>query len=294
MARVAYSPWYDQILNEQAQAERAPYVRNADRLRDRDYPSPKPPGRTRVLFLGDSFTFGMGVPDVDSTFVEIIERELNRGRPEGSEIDVLNGGLPGSLPRKWLKLYERIEDSFDPDLVIMVFFLRDGTRLSARGFFFPPLRERVVARNEASWWYRHSFVYRKIRDRHDWGEVSAQYTDLFLQAYFGDEQETRLWRVAQEDMLEIRRRAEERSAGVGFVVFPILADLTDRYPFRSICDEVESFGRENELPTVSLLPVFEGEHAPDLWVSEFNHHPNERAHAMVAESLLPFVRDLLE
>ena len=85
------------------------------------------------MVLGDSYTFGLGVPNDKDTFPEILETKLNEEITiQGvKRIDVLNGGIPGSFPHKWLRIYRKIETTFDPDVVLIVFFLRDGTPLKS-------------------------------------------------------------------------------------------------------------------------------------------------------------------
>jgi hypothetical protein len=42
------------------------------------------------------------------------------------------------------------------------------------------------------------------------------------------------------------------------------------------------------------LPVFRGRRTADLWVHPVDHHPNEVAHRLAAESLAPVVTRLVE
>lgn len=79
-----------------------------------------------------------------------------------------------------------------------------------------------------------------------------------------------------------------------FAVFPVLAGLDEDCPFRDICELLVEFAPSHDMPAHSLLPAFLGRHGPDLWVSSFGQHPNEEAHAIAAESLLPFVIGLLD
>jgi hypothetical protein len=80
---------------------------------------------------------------------------------------------------------------------------------------------------------------------------------------------------------------------VGLVVFPVLADLKAPYPFQPSIDALTNYGKELELPTLSLLPAFMGKNGPDLWVSPYNQHPNAMGHQIAADAILPFVRKLL-
>ena len=287
------APWYDELLSAQRESETHRYARNAWNLRDRDYPSPKPPERRRILMLGDSFTFGQGVYDDSAIFPEILERRLT-ARPEfAGGVDVLNGGLPGTLTDSWLDVWHATAESFDPDLLVIVFFLRDGTRTASVPEFFDRIRAEVSERNRRSRLYRSLYLYRLYRDARDREEVAKHYTARFRASYFGAPHQTAEWRIAQRNLRSLRDLAEARSTRVALVVFPVLVQLDDHYPFREISALITRFGHDNGFPTYDLLPDFLGRSAPSLWVSAYDQHPNENGHALVAERLDPFVSERL-
>lgn len=81
-------------------------------LREPTRPVAKPEGKRRVLVLGDSFTFGPGVPE-EKTFVRRCEALL--GRPD---VEVLNGGTNGyATGQQYVWLRER-GLRFSPDVVV--------------------------------------------------------------------------------------------------------------------------------------------------------------------------------
>ncbi|MCH2171026.1 SGNH/GDSL hydrolase family protein [Myxococcota bacterium] len=288
-------PWYSKLTGEQADTSPDGYTRNNFGLRGPQIPPQRPDGEFRVLLLGDSFTFGLGERNDDNVFARIVERSLNSDYelPNGGSVRVLNGGIPGSLTDKWLKLWKRIGEEFDPDLVLLVFFLRDGTRTASIPEFFGVIEEEITRRNRDSLLYANSFIYRRIRDNLDRQDVGRRYTRRFQESYFGTEEQTEEWREAQRNLLEIRDLARASGAEVGFVVFPVLVELTEHYPFAKICELLEDFAVENDLPVKNLLPDYLGMDAPDLWVSTYDQHPNAAGHDVAAKSLTPFIADLL-
>jgi hypothetical protein len=91
---------------------------NGNGLRDRDYPYDKQRNVVRVLFLGDSFTEGLGVKD-DEIFTEVLERKLND--PPGSyAYETINAGVVGySLDQEYLFLiHEGLK--YKPDVVFLM------------------------------------------------------------------------------------------------------------------------------------------------------------------------------
>jgi lysophospholipase L1-like esterase len=295
MARFVYrSPWWDSLLGQQMLAERIAYRRNRQGFRDSDYGTPKPAGTRRVLLLGDSFTFGLGVSDDEKIFPELLERELNGGAgpSEQPRIEVLNGAVSGSYVWDWIQVWKTVGTAFEPDVVLIVYFLRDGTHLHLNREFFDRIRIEVAERNTASWLYRSLALYRLFRDGLDRRQIGSEYARAFHEAYFGEHQASG-WRRAKRSLRKLVRAIRSHGAIAGFVVFPVLVQLDESYPFREISREVVRYAGSLGLPVHDLLPDFLGRDATSLWVSPFNQHPNEKAHALVAEALLPFVRQLL-
>ena len=90
-------------------------------MRDGEHPRSKPAGSFRILLLGDSFVQGHGVR-LEDAMARRLEASLARA-PRGRSIEVLNAGVFGYSPLlEWLYLRELIQP-FDPDLVIVGFFL---------------------------------------------------------------------------------------------------------------------------------------------------------------------------
>lgn len=284
-ARLVYEPpWFATLAQSVRNADFSGYRKNADGLRDRDY-GRKAPGARRVLVLGDSFTYGSGVADEAAPFPRVIERTLG--------VEVLNGGLPASLPGQWLRLWRGAGRRFEPDAVVIVFFLRDGTRISSRGMF-DEIRADFARAHAADPWYDRSYAYRLVRDRLDRQALGTYYAARFHEAYFGTPDQTVEWQRAQSDLRTLV--GEVRAAGipVGLVIFPVLIDLTDdAYGFQDIMDVLAGFGAGEKVPTFSLLPAFRGQHGPDLWVSDSDQHPNASGHAITGAALAPFVTELL-
>jgi hypothetical protein len=75
----------------------------------------------RVLFLGDSFTYGIGVND-DQTFAARVEKGLGAAQ---FSVEVLNAGCPGKGTDYALKSFQTVGCKFSPDLTVLCFFCND-------------------------------------------------------------------------------------------------------------------------------------------------------------------------
>jgi hypothetical protein len=98
-------------------------ILNSDRFGFRgaeEYPAQKPPGRSRILVLGDSFTFGQDVSD-DETYASLLERSLKG-------VDVMNLGVHGYGHDQMLISLQEVGPRVHPDVVLLGFVRLDMER----------------------------------------------------------------------------------------------------------------------------------------------------------------------
>lgn len=115
--RYGLRPGYRGRMTNRAEFDNEVVISSAG-MREREL-GPKAPGRRRVLFLGDSFTFGVGVED-HQTFPRRVESTL---RVRGLDIEAVNAGVPGFGTvdeATWLELHG---SAVDPDAIVLAVFL---------------------------------------------------------------------------------------------------------------------------------------------------------------------------
>jgi len=93
---------------------------NSIGLRDREYPE-HDLAHFRILVLGDSFTFGIGV-NLEDTYLKVLEKRLNEEYP-GKKFEVINCGVPGVGTDYEYHFLKDIGIRFKPDLVLVGFFI---------------------------------------------------------------------------------------------------------------------------------------------------------------------------
>lgn len=90
---------------------------NSRGLRDREYSIEKPNGVTRIVVIGDSFTWGWGVGDQE-IYTEILEASLKG-------VEVINLGVTAFDTSQEFRYLEVEGMKYEPDIVLLGFCLND-------------------------------------------------------------------------------------------------------------------------------------------------------------------------
>lgn len=102
-------------------------ISNGQGLReDHDIEIPKPPLEFRILFLGDSCTFGYGL-EIKDGFVDQIEKKLRAEASPGWTVECINAGVPGYSLFQGLRFLETEGLRYQPDLVVVSFGWNDDS-----------------------------------------------------------------------------------------------------------------------------------------------------------------------
>jgi len=253
------------------------------------------PSVYRILFLGDSFTFGSGVDRGEDRFTDLVEARLNDEAADGegpTRYHVYNAGVSSSRPVGWVRHMRRLLPSYAPDLVVAVFFLRDGTDLCTSLRCHKETIWRIKARYAGRFGYDTLYLAKLFYGRLIVRDFSREFRDTILRSYLGSESERETWEAQQGALRKLARMCKRRGIDFQLIVFPLLFDL-DRYPYQAVEDEVLSFATEAGIPALSLLEGFRGRDARALWVAENDQHPNEEGHRIAAAILTPYLRDAI-
>lgn len=94
-----------------------PYRINSVGLRGPDFSPQKPPGGVRIVGLGDSNVFGLGV-EVEETFPFRVSQML-KSETGVDGIETILAGIPAYSSRQCRSLFERAVRFWEPDLVLI-------------------------------------------------------------------------------------------------------------------------------------------------------------------------------
>jgi len=249
-----------------------PMRTNALGLRGGPVTREKPAGTLRVLCVGDSVTFGLGVEE-PQIFVSLLAQRLNEKVGGGRRVEVINAAVPGWDGKDEL-LYLRDEGmQLAPDLVLLVFIPNDipdlttpeeeaqrraDAGLLGQIFLTPRSLERLYLFDFAKHLYwlrlqRHGDLERLARVR------NFEQNPLALEAY----------RQILAMMAEV-----VRTGGARLVV----VDTLGRKYMRR-------FASELGLEYLTILPGV-GATPPEYRLSEVDAHPNPACHAFIAGKIM--------
>ncbi len=262
-----------------------PFVYNTRGFRDREFVA-KPLGTKRVVFVGDSFTEGMGVKE-DATSVRLVEGLL---RPYEGSIETWNLGVRAyDFPD--LETVFNISLDLSPDAVILGMVLNDAARSPELEKRWPRVNDWIMVRQEPpSWVERHSFLVSFVASRYELFQISRD-TTAWYQALYSDENRDG-WMQTRAALRHIQAKCKERGVAFGVALWPLLVGLEAgaTYPFEGAHAQIQKGVERIGIPFVDLLPTLRGRDSASLWVHSSDLHPNEKAQALVAPVLADFVR----
>ena len=97
--------------------ENIPVRANSQGFWDNEFKLEKDPQRRRIAFLGDSFTWGMGVRE-NERFSNVLQQSV-------SQFESLNFGVPGYGTDQSLLVWENVASRYRPDVVVLTIYQND-------------------------------------------------------------------------------------------------------------------------------------------------------------------------
>ncbi len=261
---------------------------NASGRRGPDVAREKPARTWRVAVVGDSNTFGHGVPE-EATWARALERDLAaRLAPAGLACEVLNGGVPGYDVRDCAAYLRERLLAYDPDVVVYGFFLNDVLD-GASLLELPEFRERARAFHErfgdrigVESPARGLFaLVASLRARRAY---AALVVSLYRAAF---RPESPAWRACAARILAMRAGVEARGGRFVLLVLPQLFAMGADYPLDEAHATIRAWGAQHGVRVVDALELLRAHDAAELRVHPRDAHYDEVAHALVARAAAP-------
>jgi len=239
-------------------------------LRDRPI-LPKAEGEYRILALGDSVTFGLGV-DQDQIFVVRLEQLLRERlqRP----VRVINSGVGGYNTVQELTYFKQEGIDLQPDLVMLTYVANDieekkkpfdpWSKNSMRGKPFPVMVEIMMGK---LWLYRladHTYRYAILEQLNEKSQARSQ--------------EGTGWRGSMSALSELVAICQERK-------IPLILFFKRLHPEKNnlLFGDVVRYAQG--IPVKDMAPWFAGLNVSSLVNSKVDTHPNAEGHRVMAERM---------
>lgn len=296
-------------------------------LRDAPVRTPKPDGTLRILCLGDSFVFGLGV-DVEQSFpkrCEILLRDSSSSR-----VEVINCGVPAWGTDESRRFFESRALAFEPDVVVLSIFagndtfddLATGEFTVDGGLLVPTERSEPLPWDRAlsglALWSMlkrvgddlvHSDVEPIVTTGGAKRRTMAEMLEVYRRVEILDSDAAEGRRAILENVAAIRDRARRQGILFGVVLIPALTEVDDAAFAQVIAREHLSPAefdpgiaatrlgdglRELDVPFLDLAAAFrEATNGDGRKLYLRNYHFNSMGHLIAGRHLTLFLRDRL-
>jgi hypothetical protein len=252
-------------------------------FRENEYPVQRQTGTARLVVLGDSFTFGVGV-EFAEIYPKRLEAALNRSERRH---EVINFGVPGYNTSAELATWREVATRYRPDLVIVGYVLNDTEILS-------DVQSDATQDETAGSWLtsshlamkKYSFFYRFVAPKLGGlaGLFNVRYamgrTHQIVRSF---DEDSPGWQASSQALLEIVREVRDSGATTLVVIFPMMVDFK-AYPLTQAHSRITAFCRDHGIEVLDLLSTLQGQEVSRMIVP-MDGHPNGIAHRVFADRI---------
>lgn len=237
-----------------------------------------PEGKRRVSFLGDSFTAGQGIKNINDRFV-------NRIRSHRSDWDVhMIADLGWDTDTELGFLKQIVGDGYQIDNVVLVFCLNDVSDLMPNWMDSVRIAEGDISN---SGWLIHNSYFVNFLYAH-WKIMSNPFTKDYY-AFIGDGYRGQVWEKEMKQLRELRDFVRSNGGKLMVVTFPFVNAVGPKYPYAAIHQQLDDFWKAENVPHLDLLSIYKDQPATKLTVNRFDAHPNEYAHQLATDAIEKFI-----
>jgi lysophospholipase L1-like esterase len=244
---------------------------NSHGYRNKEVLVKKKPGVTRIMMLGDSLTFGWGVP-AENTVSAQLEKLLTN---DNQQFEVINTGVGNTNTEMQIASFLDKGIILSPDIVVLNYFINDAELI-------PRPTKNIFMKYSSAYVFlslRLGSISRLFFGGKQWQEY---YSDLYDENFEG-------WKRVKASISKLARYSFSNDIKLMIVSYPELHKLNP-YPFNHVNNKLNNYASKIKVPFLDLLPSLKDEQEENLWVSKQDQHPNSLACKLIA----PAINEMLE
>lgn len=279
--RYALKPYFKGKTYDQA------YKINSCGFRDYEYPQLRMPDTIRILAVGDSCTFGTGLR-LEDTYPKQLEKALNDFlKNKSMRAEVINTGVPSYNTVYEYYFIEEVGVKYSPDIIIIGYVYNDSI------LNYPLTSSKYKFLNNIKDFLRQLYSYEFIVDKiydlsyavkglasNDPAVRRENIEYLYSDGYAG-------WQKNKEAFIKIRELAARKGIKVIYLIYPKIEKLDD-YPYGFYHQKVkEALSKEQYV--LDLFPYFQDKIDRELWVNNFDSHPNRKANTLISDAIFNYL-----
>lgn len=229
-------------------------------------PYPRDESKPRILYLGDSVTFGYMLPEYHESYPFVIERLLEGEFHRGFE--TVNAGVGGYSPWQHLIFLEQEGVKYEPDIIVLGFVLNDVVEKFQLTRYGGNIGGRHLERAYHPWrdWFESNSALKVLLSRF-WKteqvlpeahqdaverEISVV-EDLAKRSESSEIREA--WALTRKSLEGLVTLCRERGVPIVVVIFPFTFQFDDPAGLSAPQKELQSFCDTHDVPFLDLLPL---------------------------------------
>lgn len=275
-------------------------------------PLKKQPGIQRIIVMGDSFTYGMGV-NLEDTYPKQLEALLNE---KGHQYEVLNFGVIGYNMWQHNELLNRKTLAYQPEIIVLGLYQNDLKQSRPpyesnpdyqphNPFAKPPSADEAGIMSHSALWnllknvnaqFEHKYRYLRGHDylkniperKQQWGTAQSESNDYRILTGTFDREKTLAFSKALNRFVAT---AQANGAKVLLAYIPDSIQLNDP-SLQAVNRQIAQWAREMGVAFVDVTPDLEKEpRVESLYLFPFDAHNSPKGLHRIARTLAETLRE---
>jgi lysophospholipase L1-like esterase len=286
---------YELLPDSKARNRGVDFVINSFGFRDKEYQKKKV-SKIRLIFVGDSITYGWGIP-LKHTYHKRLERRFHA---RGHDVDIMGMGVVGYNTIQQYHLIKEKTLDFNADMIILQIAMNDFERTLRIRAFEEGKKLSVSPLHD----YSIPFIIKRTRLTHFFMKNSHLFKFINLKLYWIKNKRNPgftpkdMYLMGEENsfhhLRQIKKLLDSKEIPLAAVIFPFRKSK-DVYPYTRLQNRIHQELEKMGVPYLDLYDVLNIETEESIWnIWRDRMHPTVRGHNLASRALIRFLKPLLQ